>query len=63
MRKIVSLIVFVLLAMVISTMSSCKRDGNRFPVVEMSDSTQVDTTAVYDDEAYGDTIEFEEEEE
>ena len=61
MRKLFSLFVFVLLAMVISTMSSCKRSGNRFQVVELSDSTQIDTTSVYDEE-YVDTIEFVEEE-
>ena len=53
MRKLFSLFVFVLLAMVVSTMSSCKRSGNRFQVVELSDSTQIDTTSVYDEE-YGD---------
>jgi hypothetical protein len=61
MRKLFSLFVFVLLAMVVSTMSSCKRSGNRFQVVELSDSTQIDTTSVYDEE-YGDTIEFVDEE-
>lgn len=63
MRKNVSLMVGVLLVIAVSMMVSCKRNGNRMPVVEMSDSTQVDTTSVYDDETYGDTIEYVEEQE
>ena len=43
MRKLVSPFVCVLLAMVISTMSSCKRGGNRLQVIELSDSAQIDT--------------------
>ena len=61
MRKLVSPFVCVLLAMVISTMSSCKRGGNRLQVIELSDSAQIDTISVYDEE-YSDTIEFDEEE-
>ena len=61
MRKLVNLFVCVLLAMVISTMSSCKRGGNRVQVVELSDSAQIDTISVYDEE-YSDTIEFDKEE-
>lgn len=61
MRKLVSPFVCVLLAMVISTMSSCKRGGNRLQVIKLSDSAQIDTISVYDEE-YSDTIEFDEEE-
>ena len=61
MKKLTSLIAFVLLVIALGTMSSCRHKCNRMPVVELSDSAQVDSTSMYDEE-YGDTIDIVEEE-
>ena len=61
MKKLTSLFAFMLLVIVLSTMSSCKHKCSRMPVVELSDSAQVDSTSMYDEE-YGDTIDIVEEE-
>lgn len=61
MKKLTSLIAFVLLVISLGTMSSCRHKCNRMPVVELSDSAQVDSTSMYDEE-YGDTIDIVEEE-
>ena len=62
MKKLTSLFAFMLLVIVLSTMSSCKHKCSRMPVVELSDSVQADSTSVYDEEEYGDTIDIVEEE-
>lgn len=61
MKKLTSLIAFVLLVIALGTMSSCRHKCNRMHVVELSDSAQVDSTSMYDEE-YGDTIDIVEEE-